>query len=113
MNRLKFSREKLSKHPDVVGQSCRPGGRALAPLGLNHPLAHSFLRGDLHPQTSVCALIRTARKDEERALAPRAARRPMGLERAVTWDPDGPAGMAKSGTERMNLGANADPNGIY
>ena len=53
MNRLKFSREKLSKHPDVLGQSCRHGGRALAPLGLNHPLAHSFLRGDLHPQTHV------------------------------------------------------------
>ena len=53
MNRLKFSREKLSKHPDVVGQSCRHGGRALPPLGLNHSFAYPVLRGDFHPQTHV------------------------------------------------------------
>jgi hypothetical protein len=53
MNRLKFSREKLSKHPDVVGQSCRHSGRALLPLWLNHSFAYPVLRGDLHPQTHV------------------------------------------------------------
>jgi hypothetical protein len=42
MNRLKFSSEQFSKHPDVVGQSCRHSGRALPPLYTPYRFSSTF-----------------------------------------------------------------------
>ena len=66
MNRLKFGSEKLSKCPDMIGQSSRHAWCSLLPLRLKQALTYSLGFRDSHPQAHVwtCEVVKRLEKDD-------------------------------------------------